>query len=131
MPANRPPAAKLAPTQRSAVTNGRKLFIEGDGNSPWSRRYKDLCSEHASDLGGAEALSQSQLSLIRRAATLSVQLEQMEGRLSEGLDADMDLFGRLAGHLRRILETLGIERKAKNVTPTLQQYRAQRQAGGL
>jgi hypothetical protein len=27
---------------RTAVTSGRKLFVEGDPNSAWSRRYRDL-----------------------------------------------------------------------------------------
>ena len=32
-----------------------------------------------------------------------------------------------AGHLRRILETLGIERKPRDVTPTLEQYLAEKE----
>ena len=53
----------------------------------------------------------------------------MEGDLAEGRAVDLDLFGRLSGHQRRILETLGIERRKKDLAPTLAQYRAQRQAG--
>jgi hypothetical protein len=109
--------------QRSAVTNGRKLFVSGDGNSAWSRRYRDLVSGHVSDLGGHDALSEAQLSLVRRASAIECELEQMEGKLSMGLDIDFDLFTRSASHLRRILETLGIERKPRNITPpTLQDY---------
>jgi hypothetical protein len=37
----------------------------------------------------------------------------MEGRLSLGHEVCMDQYGRLAGHLRRILETLGVERKQR------------------
>jgi len=36
------------------------------------------------------------------------------------------VFGRLAGHYRRIVETLGIERRKRDVTPTLDQYLAQK-----
>ena len=57
---------------RSAVTNGRKLFVDGDGNSAWSRRYRDLVAAHASDLGGADALSAAQASLVRRASAQRV-----------------------------------------------------------
>lgn len=74
-------------------------------------------------MGGSENLSQSQMALVRRAAALGIELERMEGDLSEGRPVDLDLFGRLSGHQRRILETLGIERKAKPAL-TIDQYLA-------
>jgi hypothetical protein len=100
--------------KRSAVTNGSRAFIVGDGNSPWYRRWKDLLALHVDDLGGPETLSEAQMSLCRRAATLEVELERIEGQLSLGNDADLDAYNRHAGGLRRILETLGIQR-AKRV----------------
>ena len=110
--------------QRSAVTNGRRMFVEGDGRSPWSRRYRDLIAGHVSDLGGSEALSEAQMSLVRRASAIECELEQMEGRLSQGEAIDLDVFTRSASHLRRILETLGIERVARDITQDLQTYLA-------
>ncbi len=92
--------------QRSAVTNGRRMFVAGDGTSAWARRYRDLVAAHVADLGGGDALSESQLSLIRRAAAIECELEQQEGRLSLGETVDLDVFTRAASHLRRILETL-------------------------
>src|SRR5260221_5206640 len=93
--------------QRSAVTNGRRLFVLGDGNSAWSRRYRDLVYGHISDLGGASGLSEAQLSLIKRASAIECELEQQEGKLSLGETINMDCFTRSASHLRRILESLG------------------------
>src|SRR6516162_1251115 len=104
---------------RSAVSNGRRLFVDGDGNSAWSRRYRDLIVGHVSDLGGRDMLSEAQLSLIKRASTLELELEQAEGRLSKGEQIDLDCYGRAASHLRRILESLGLERKPRNIGPTL------------
>src|SRR5262249_32066312 len=69
---------------RSAVTNGRRAFVEGNGQSAWARRYRDLAHAHIADLGGAEKLSEAQISLCRRAATIELELEQMEGKLSLG-----------------------------------------------
>ena len=46
----------------------------------------------------------------------------MEARLSRGESVDLDVFTRTASHLRRIFETLGIERKPRNVTPKLADY---------
>src|ERR1700730_11852414 len=102
---------------RSRVTNGRRVFVEGDGNSAWARRYKDIIVGHVNDLGGHDALSQSQISLIKRASAIELELEQMEGKLSQGLPVDIEKFTRAASHLRRLLETLGLERRAKDVTP--------------
>jgi hypothetical protein len=101
--------------KRSAVTNGTKAFLDGDGNSPWYRRYKDLASAHAVDLGGADHLSEAQLSLCRRAATMEVELERIEGQLSLGRDSDLDVYSRISSSLRRILESLGLERVARPV----------------
>lgn len=101
--------------KRSAVSNGTRAFIVGDGNSPWYRRFKDLLALHIDDLGGPETLSEAQLSLCRRAATLEVELERIEGQLSLGNDADLDAYSRHAGGLRRILETLGIQRTKRVV----------------
>ena len=102
--------------KRSAVTNGSRAFIVGDGNSPWYRRWKDLLALHVDDLGGPESLSEAQLSLARRAATLEVELERIEGQLSLGNDADLDAYE--CAMPRRpapaFSETLGIQR-AKRV----------------
>jgi hypothetical protein len=57
-------ARKRAKRVRSAVTSGRKLFVDGDPNSAWARRYHDLAARHASDLGGPAELSEAQISLI-------------------------------------------------------------------
>jgi hypothetical protein len=99
---------------RSDVTNGERAFTVGNGQSPWGRRQLDLIALHAADAGGFETLSEAQLSLCKRAAAIETELEMAEGRLSLGLTADLDQYGRLAD-LRRILETLGIQRVAKPV----------------
>ena len=110
--------------QRSAVTNGRRAFVDGDGNSAWYRRRKDVLDLHLDDMGGRETLSAAQVSLAQRAASIEVELEQMEGRLSKGESVDLDAYTRAAGHLRRILETLGIERAKRDVTPSLEEIMA-------
>ena len=111
---------------RSAVTNGKRLFVEGSGTSAWSRRYADLIAGHVSDLGGRGMLSEAQFSLIRRASAIECELEVLEGRLSRGEQVDLDSYGRGASHLRRILETLGLERHAIDVT---RREREDREAG--
>jgi hypothetical protein len=101
--------------KQSAVTSRRQLFIEGDGNSPWARRFSDLVNGHIADLGGRDELSEAELHLIRDASAIEVELEQMQGRLSLGEPVDLDLFTRSTSHLRRCWETLGIKRQPKPV----------------
>jgi hypothetical protein len=108
---------------RSAVTSGRKLFVTGDSNSAWSRRYYDLVARHVGDLGGRDLLSEAQISLIRRAASIECELERLEGLLSTGAAVDLDAYGRASSHLRRLFETIGVERKPRDVGPrTLADY---------
>jgi hypothetical protein len=101
--------------QRSAVTNGKRAFVEGDGRSPWARRQRDLAERHVADLGGIDNLSEAQRSLVVRASTIEVELEQLEGALSLGRPADLSVYATAASHLRRIFETLGITRKARDM----------------
>jgi hypothetical protein len=111
--AERPPAPRKRP--RSAITSGRKLFVQGDPNSAWSRRYYDLCVGHINDLGGRDLLSEAQLSLIRRASAIECELERLDAVLSTGEAVDLDSYGRATSHLRRLFETLGLERRPREV----------------
>ena len=80
-----------------------------------AKRFRDISYAHASDLGGSETLSQAQQSLIRRAATLSVQLEAFESDLAEGIDRDMAMYATLTNTLRRLLADLGLKRVTKQI----------------
>jgi hypothetical protein len=94
------------------------LFVEGDGRGPWSRRYYDLVSLYVnSDLGGRANVGEGQLALLKRACTLQIELEAMDGRLSLGQPVDLDLYQRASNSLRRLLESLGLHqgRKAREV----------------
>jgi hypothetical protein len=110
-------ATPVKPRRKSsAVSSGRRMFVQGDSSSAWSRRYRDIVAGHLSDLGGLPALSEAEISLIKRVSTLELECEQAEGRLSMGQEIDLDLYQRMTNSLRRTLETLGLERKARDVT---------------
>lgn len=107
---------------RSAITNGSALLSDLDHRGAWARRLRDLISLHLADLGGEDAVSESEKVLVRRAAMLTLQLELMEQRFSqnEGGEArgqEIESYQRATNTLRRLLETLGLERRAKDVTP--------------
>jgi hypothetical protein len=87
------------------------------------KRYEMIRAAVLSDMGGAENTSEVQRQLISKFATLALQLEVLESAAIEGTQIDLDLFGRCAGHLRRIAETLGLRRVPRDV-PTLQEHLA-------
>jgi hypothetical protein len=103
------------------------MFVQGNERSAWANRYHDLVCGHAADLGGADLLSDAQLSLIRRAAAIECELERLEARMSRNERVDLGQFGRAASHLRRLFEVLGVERRPRDVTtpPSLPHYLAQ------
>lgn|SRR5262245_2758143 len=122
MPDDSPYLAPGSPTSRSRITNG--ALIDGDGRSAWSRRMRDLINLHLSDLGGADNVSEAEKSIVRRVATLTVELERMESVFAEAGEASpeqLDLYQRVSNSMRRMLETVGLERRAKPVE-TLQEY---------
>jgi hypothetical protein len=120
-------SAVSKPEARSAVTNGSSLLPNVDGRSLWVRRFRDLLALHLSDLGGADNISEAQKAIARRAAVLIVELEQLEQKFatqgaSEG--GQLDQYQRVSNTLRRLLESLGLERRSRDVTPKLTEYLA-------
>lgn len=84
-----------------------------DGRSTWGRRYRDVVESLAADLGGMEALTSAQLSMTKRAATLTCEIERHEAAFAERGEADSDAlreFQTCVNTLRRTLESLGLAR---------------------
>lgn len=123
--ADSPSIAAPKPSHRSRVTNGSVLLQNVDGRSGWARRMRDLMALHLSDLGGEAAVSAAEKSIVRRIATLTVELERMEERFATDGEADadaLDLYSRTSGNLRRLLEAIGLRRRPRDVTPDLRDY---------
>jgi hypothetical protein len=107
---------------RSAVSNGKRLFADAtvDGRSSWARRFRDLIILHVNDLGGEDMASAAEQSILRRAATLTVELELLEKRFALAGGAkpeDLQTYITAANALRRLLESIGLKRVARDVTP--------------
>jgi hypothetical protein len=111
---------------KSRVANGSALIPGVDGRSVWIRRAKEIIADALSDLGGEANTSAAERSLVRRAATISVELERLEAKFAtagEADPADLDLYQKLANTLRRLLGAIGLQRRSRDVTvPSLQQY---------
>jgi hypothetical protein len=120
MPSRRAADAEPLKKGRSRVTNGKTLFVGGSGDArpAWARRLRDVWRLHLSDLGGPDAVSEAERSIARRAAILTVELERMEAGFA-ATDATPDqlmLYQTMTNSLRRLLETLGLKRRARDVT---------------
>jgi hypothetical protein len=103
---------------RSSVSSGSRLFaVAGiDGRTQTAMRFRDLVETISNDLGGPSVLSEGQKQLIRRTATLSIMAEATESDVVRNMACDLNNYGMLCDRLRRIFETLGIERKARGAT---------------
>ena len=82
------------------------------------------------DLGGETTLSYAQRSLVERALWLEHFLAMQERALAGGRAAEFDpgRWTQGSNALLGLYRTLGIERKAKDVTPSLTSYLAARAA---
>jgi hypothetical protein len=127
-PPDRPAFARQKDARRSRITNGSALLPGVDGRSAWIRRCKDIIAQHLSDLGGEDNTSAAERSIIRRASVMTVELEQLEAKFAAAGSAEreeLDLYQRTAGNLRRLLEAIGLQRRARDVTPSLAEYLAE------
>jgi hypothetical protein len=106
--------------QRSAVTNGKRLHVVRPGDTAWSRRFRDVLAEIISDMG-REGLSEGQRQLARRAATISIICERLEGEVAAGHEIDLEVFGTLTDRLGRCFNRLGLKRVQRQV-PSLAEY---------
>jgi hypothetical protein len=71
------------------------------------------------NLGGPDMLSEGQRQIARRAATIAIACEKLEGEAAAGNEIDLVVYGMLTDRLGRCFHRLGLKRQAKDVTPTL------------
>jgi hypothetical protein len=109
---------------RSKVSNGSALLEGVDGRSSMVRRYRDILAALVSDLGGQP--TEAQTIIVRRAATLAVWSETRETMMANGTEVDIGEFTTAVNALRRLLSDIGLERRMRDVTPSLATYMAGR-----
>jgi hypothetical protein len=106
----------------SRVTNGSALLPNVDGRSVWVRRVKDLRAQYINDLGGEENISFAEEQLANRVSVLITEIEYREMCFSKAGHADDDqlaVYQTCTNTLRRMLEALGLQRRAKRIGPSL------------
>ena len=105
-----------------------------DGRTRQAKLYAQAVADIAADLGGEDAISRAELELVRRAAGLSVLASMAEAKLLAGEEVDVSQLTAVGNAQRRLLATLGLERRARDVTPSalqwIDQQAAERKEGG-
>jgi len=110
---------------RTRVRAGQ-LLPGVDGRSAWTRKAASQIRAYLADLGGITNCSTAERSIIRRIATLEVELERLEEKFATAGEAsveDLEVYQRCANSQRRLLEAIGLQRRARDVTtPSIAEY---------
>ena len=109
---------------RSRLTNKKDLLPGVDGRTVIYRRFRDIASQVALDQGGLDQLSEARLQLVRRFAAAAVLAEQLEAALANGQEINVERHALLCSTLTRLAQRIGLDRRAKNITPSLREYLA-------
>lgn len=121
-PTRRLSAAWRKKCARSAVSNHRDVLPGTDGRSLIVRRFRDISLACISDAGGLDRLSEARLQLIRRFSACACMAEELEAKLARGEEISVERHALLVSSMVRITRQLGVNRIAKNITPSLDQY---------
>jgi hypothetical protein len=101
-----------------------------DGRTQAAKLARQLISALEDDLGGADRLTTSEREIVRRAALISAMAEHLEAQWLLGKGLDVGAYTALVNVQRRLLTTVGLERRARDVTPDLSRYIEQSASSG-
>jgi hypothetical protein len=93
-----------------------------DGRTAAARRVRELIEAIELDLGGGDRLSEGSRQLVQRAAVLGTFIESCEVQWLGGEAVDLADYLAAINSQRRVLATIGLERRARNVTPSVAEY---------
>ena len=109
----------------------RDLLVPGE----WRQRCQSLLAEHLTDMGGEDNISANERAILKRAIVIIAECERLELKfVATNGEADihlLDLYQRMSNSLRRLLESLGLQRRPKTVAPDLATYLKQRRFDDL
>jgi hypothetical protein len=102
------------------------LVVRGmNGNSVSARQYREIVLALADEAGGLDKLNTPTMASIRRAANMTLTLEDMTTKAVAGENVDLEQLTRFSNVLGRELQRLGIKRSA-SPAPTIADYLAAR-----
>jgi hypothetical protein len=100
-----------------------------DGRTNAARKTREIVSSLSEDLGGAEHLTSATRQLVQRAALLGAIAEDYEMRWLAGDRVHLTDYFTTVNTQHRVLLSLGLERRARDVSPpSLREYLRRRPA---
>ena len=113
--------------QMSELPKVRLLTLDSlDGRTAAAKCVNDLIAAIEADHGGADDMSTARRSIAETAALATAMIRDLGARWIKGEQVDLGLFATLSNAQRRAFETLGFDRVPKNVTPSVNEYLAQK-----
>jgi hypothetical protein len=97
-------------------------FADLDLRTVAARRAQDVVNRLLEDLGGASNVSTAERQLVQHAGVLSAFIEDQEVRFISGHEIEINELLAAINVQRRLLVTLGLQRRQRDVTPALQDY---------
>jgi hypothetical protein len=122
-------ADRSLPRAKAKGTAGKlrlQTISQLDQRTLAAKRAHQLIAAISRDLTGGDTdqLTEGARQLVKHAAILGTMLESAEHAWLSGEPVDLNSFYTALNSQRRILVTLGLERRAKDVSPNLAQYQA-------
>jgi hypothetical protein len=118
-----------APRTRQGKVRLRSLD-DLDNRTAAARRARDLVADLESDLGGGDRLPVGLRELVKRAAMLGAIVEDCEVRWLERKPVDLAAYLSAVNAQRRVLATIGLDRRPRDITPDPLAYARQRAETG-
>jgi hypothetical protein len=112
-----------APIQRGKLKVAKvrfQSFADLDLRTVAARRAQEVVNQLVTDLGGD--ISTAERQLVQHAGVLSAYIEDQEVRFISGHKIDIDDLLAALNVQRRLLVTLGLQRRQRDITPTVDEY---------
>ena len=130
MPTRYTPRQKFSKRKlRSAISHGKAILANVDHRSAPMLRLQDLEDLFANDLGGPDNMSFKEEIVANNLAMLELLAEldkqQIMAGLNKGKSPSAEVrqsFERITKNIRQQAEALGLQRRAKDITPSLSTY---------
>jgi hypothetical protein len=120
MPATCAGVTPAKPRRRDGRSHGKAKLLtldRLDRRTAAAQRAFALVKAIEADMGGGDCLSEGAKQLVQRAAVLGTFIESCEVKSLSGQPVELADYLAAVNNQRRVLATIGLERRARDVTP--------------
>lgn len=93
-----------------------------DGRTNAAKVFDRLVTEIEADLAGRDQLSAIERALVEAFAGAAITLHHLNTKLALGQEIDVSQHAQCVGAMVRVASRLGLQRRAKDIGPTLSEY---------